>query len=59
MDEEESGKRTVKMTEKAAEEHKARQIQACRSKLSQLTSLKKQIEQLMEDNANGNTVKKK
>lgn len=59
MDEQESGKRTVKMTEKAAEERKAKQIQARRSKLSQLTSLKRQIEQLMEDDANVNTVKNK
>lgn len=59
MDEQDSGKRTVKMTEKAVEEHKARQIQARRYKLSQLTSLIKLIEQLMEDDANVDTVKNK
>lgn len=59
MDEQESEKRAVKMTEKAVEDHKARQLQARRYKLSQLTSMVKQIEQLMEDDANANTVKKK
>lgn len=56
MDEQESEKRAVKMTEKAVEDHKARQLQACRYKLSQLTSMVKQIEQLMEDDANADTV---
>ena len=59
MDEQDSGKRTIKMTEKAVEEHKARQIQARKYKLSQLTSLMKLIEQLMEDDANVDTVKNK
>ena len=59
MDEQDSGKRTVKMTEKAVEERKARQIQARRRKLSQLTSMVKQIDQLMEDDANVDTVKNK
>lgn len=59
MDEQESEKRAVKMTEKAVEDHKARQLQACRYKLSQLTSMVKQIEQLMEDDANADTVKNK
>lgn len=43
------------MTEKAVEDHKARQLQARRYKLSQLTSMVKQIE----DDANANTVKNK
>lgn len=59
MDEEESEKRAVKMTEKAVEDHKGRQLQARRYKLSQLTSMVKQIEHLMEDDANANTVKNK
>lgn len=59
MDEQDSGKRTVKMTEKAMEEHISRQIQARRHKLSQITSLKNHIEQLMEDDANVDTVKNK
>lgn len=52
MDEQDSEKRTVKMTEKAVEENKYRQLQARRYKLSQLTSMVKHIEQLMEDDAN-------
>ena len=47
------------MTEKAVEDHRARQLQSRRYKLSQLTSLEKQIEQLMEDDANVDTVKNK
>lgn len=47
------------MTEKGVEEHKARQVQARRYKLSQLTTMTKQIEQLMEDDANVNIVKDK
>lgn len=59
MEEQDSGKRTVKMTEKAIEEHKAKQLQARRYKLSQLTSLMKHIEQLMDDDENVDTVKNK
>ncbi|XP_016523109.1 uncharacterized protein LOC107835283, partial [Poecilia formosa] len=57
MDERDSEKRPVKMTEKAAEEHKSKLIQAHRSKLAQVSSLKKQIEQLMENDANVDAVK--
>ncbi len=59
MDEQDSEKRAIKMTEKAVEDHKTRQLQARRYKLSQLTSMVKQIEQLMEDDANADTVKNK
>lgn len=59
MDEQDSEKRTVKMTEKAVEEHKSRQLHARRNKLSQLTSMIKHIEQLMEDDANVDIVKNK
>ncbi|XP_051982273.1 cysteine--tRNA ligase-like [Xyrauchen texanus] len=59
MDEQDREKRTVKMTEKAVEEHKSRQLHARRYKLSQLTSMIKQIEQLMEDDANADIVKNK
>lgn len=59
MDEQDSEKRTVKMTEKAVEEHKSRQLNARRYKLSQLTGVIKHIEQLMEDDANADIVKNK
>lgn len=57
MDEQEFKKRPVKMTEKALEENKKKAVNARRYKLSQITSMEKQIQQLMEDDANVDTVK--
>lgn len=45
------------MTEKAAKEHVSRQVQARRSKIGQLTSMVKHVEQLMEDDANVDIIK--
>lgn len=59
MDEQNSGKRIVKMTEKAMEDCKTRNVNTRRHKLSQLTGMKKEIEQLMEDDANVDLVKNK
>lgn len=53
MDEQDSEKR---MTKQAVEERKSRQVLARRHML-QLSSMVKQIEQLMEDNANIDLVK--
>lgn len=44
-------------TEKGPEDQESRKIQARKCKLSQLTSLRKQIEQLMENDENVDTVK--
>ena len=52
-------KRTVKMTEKGMEEQKSRQMQARKNKLGQLTSMIRQIEELMADDANVDIVKNK
>ena len=59
MDKQDSEKRTIKMTEKAVEDHKARKSQARKHKFSQLTSLTKHIEQLMDDDSNVDAVKNK
>lgn len=59
MDEQDSEKRTIKMTEKATDDHRSRKEHKRRYKLSQITSLTKHIEQLMEDDANVDTVKNK
>lgn len=52
-------KRIVKMTEKAMAEQAAKQEQARRCKLNQLTSMMKEIETLKEDDANVGIVNNK
>lgn len=56
MEENDNGKR-IKMIEKGMEDQKSRKILAHKRNLSQLTSLRKQIEQLMKDDVNAASVK--
>lgn len=57
---EQSGeKRIVKVTEKAMEEQKQKQINARKYKLSQLSGMIKQLEELMKNDANADVVKNK
>lgn len=58
MEDSESGKRTVKMTEKAAAEQITK-LKNARDKLSRLTSLENEIKTLMEDDANVDIVMNK
>lgn len=53
------GKRESKMTEKAVEEKVYRLTHTRKAKLGHLTSQAKDIEQLMDEDANVNTVKQK
>lgn len=52
-------KRIVKMTEKGMEEFKNRQLNARKGKLARITSMIKQLEELMADDANADLVKNK
>lgn len=52
-------KRVVKMTEKGMEDNKTRLLNARKGKLAQLTSMTKQLEELMADDANADLVKNK
>lgn len=53
------GKRKLKMTEAAIKEQLHRLIKSRKAKLGHLTSQANQIEKLMEDDANVNSVKQK
>lgn len=54
-----TGKRTSKMTEKAREDHKTRQLQARKHKASQVSGMMKQLDELMQSDTNADIVKNK